>query len=136
MTSKIFKSILCVAIAVLAASLIIVTGVMHSHFSDAQVTMLKDELSLAANAVQSLGSEYLETLENDRYRFTLVVPDGSVVYDTHAAADTMENHADREEIQEEIPEVDAIVGTTAIEDIVAAVEEVHTVNCSGKEKPL
>lgn len=30
----------------------------------------------------------------------------------------------REEIQTEIPEVDAIVGTTAIEDIVAAVEEV------------
>lgn len=30
----------------------------------------------------------------------------------------------REEIQQEIPQVDAIVGTTAIEDIVAAVEEV------------
>lgn len=30
----------------------------------------------------------------------------------------------REEIQQEIPEVDAIIGTTAIEDIVAAVEEV------------
>ncbi len=30
----------------------------------------------------------------------------------------------REEIQEEIPQVDAIIGTTAIEDIVAAVEEV------------
>ncbi len=30
----------------------------------------------------------------------------------------------REEIQKEIPEVDAIIGTTAIEDIVAAVEEV------------
>lgn len=30
----------------------------------------------------------------------------------------------REEIQQEIPEVDAIVGTTAIEDIVTAVEEV------------
>lgn len=30
----------------------------------------------------------------------------------------------REEIQKEIPQVDAIVGTTAIEDIVAAVEEV------------
>lgn len=30
----------------------------------------------------------------------------------------------KEEIQQEIPEVDAIIGTTAIEDIVAAVEEV------------
>ncbi len=47
----------------------------------------------------------------------------------------------REEIQEEIPQVDAIIGTTAIEDIVSAVEEVLAGNSQNhyrdiNEKPV
>ncbi len=42
----------------------------------------------------------------------------------------------REEIQKEIPQVDAIVGTTAIEDIVAAVEEVLAGNSQNHYKDI
>ena len=100
MTSKIFKSILSVAVAVLMASLIIIIGVLYPYFGGVQESQLKDELSLAAEAVQQLGEGYLENLDSDRYRLTWVNSDGTVIFDSHADATTMENHADREEIKE------------------------------------
>ena len=100
MTSKIFKSILTAAIAVLLASLVIIIGVLYPYFGGVQESQLKDELSLAAEAVQQLGENYLKNLDSDRYRLTWVGADGTVIFDSHADAATMENHADREEIQE------------------------------------
>ncbi|MBR5559498.1 MAG: ATP-binding protein [Oscillospiraceae bacterium] len=99
MTSKIFKSILSVALAVLMASLIIITGVLYQYFGTTQESQLRDELSLAAEATQQLGKGYLENLDSDRYRLTWVNADGTVIFDSHADAATMENHADREEIK-------------------------------------
>jgi two-component system phosphate regulon sensor histidine kinase PhoR len=100
MTSKIFKSILSVAIAVLMASLIIIVGVLYPYFGGVQESQLKDELSLAADATEQLGESYLANLDSDRYRLTWVDTDGTVIFDSHADAGTMENHADREEIKE------------------------------------
>ena len=100
MTSKIFKSVLFMTIAVLMASLLIVTGVLYRYFGTVQETQLKDELSLAAEATKQLGETYLESLSSDRYRLTWVSSDGEVLFDSHADAAAMENHADREEIKE------------------------------------
>jgi len=100
MTSKIFKSILSVAIAVLMASLIIITGVLYRYFGNVQEAQLKDELSFAADATEQLGERYLEQLDSDRYRLTWVGADGIVLFDSHADAAAMENHANREEIKE------------------------------------
>ena len=100
MTSKILKSILSVAVAVLAASLVIIIGVLYPYFGNVQENQLKDELSLAASATEQLGEEYLEGLDSGRYRLTWVGPDGTVIFDSHADAAAMENHADREEIKE------------------------------------
>ena len=100
MTSKIMKSILSVAIAVLMASLTIITGILYPYFGSVQESQLKDELSLAASATQQLGKGYLEQLNADRYRLTWVNADGTVIYDSHVDAETMENHAERKEIRE------------------------------------
>ena len=100
MTSKIFKSILAVAIAVLFSSLVIIISVLYPYFGDVQVSQLKDELSLAASATEQLGEGYLEGLDYDRYRLTWVNADGTVIFDSHADSAAMENHADREEIKE------------------------------------
>ena len=100
MTSKILKSILSVAVAVLLATLLVITGVLYQYFGGIQQSQLKDELSLAASATEQLGEQYLETLSSDRYRLTWVAPDGTVLFDTRADAASMENHADREEIKE------------------------------------
>ena len=100
MTSKIFKSILSAVIAVLIANLIIITGVLYQYFGDVQEAQLKDELSLATEATEQLGESYLENLDSNRYRLTWVDTDGTVIFDTHADAASMENHADRKEIKE------------------------------------
>ena len=100
MTSKIFKSILSVALAVLMASLIIITGVLYQYFGTTQEAQLRDELSLAAEATEQLGESYLNSLDSDRYRLTWVGADGTVIFDSHADVASMENHASREEIKE------------------------------------
>ena len=100
MTSKIFKSILSVALAVLMASLIIITGVLYQYFGTTQEAQLRDELSLAAEATEQLGESYLNNLDSDRYRLTWVGADGTVIFDSHADVASMENHASREEIKE------------------------------------
>lgn len=102
MTSKILKSILSVATAVLMASLVIITGVLYRYFGSVQEAQLKDELSLAASAAEQLGESYLEGLDYNRYRLTWVDAEGSVIFDSHADVSVMENHADREEIKEAI----------------------------------
>ena len=102
MTSKIFKSILSVAIAVLMASLVIITGVLYQYFGTMQENQLKDELSLAVQATEQLGESYLEKLDPARYRLTWVGADGEVIFDSHADISAMENHANREEIKEAV----------------------------------
>ena len=102
MTSKIFKSILSVAVAVLMASLIIIIGALYPYFGGVQESQLRDELSLAAEATEQLGESYLSNVDSNRYRLTWVNADGTVIFDSHADATAMENHADREEIKEAI----------------------------------
>ena len=100
MTSKIFRSTVFVAVLVLLCSLGIVMGVLYSHFTGVQVQQLKNELSLAVTGTEQYGNAFLENVEADRFRVTWIDTDGTVLFDTQVDQTTMENHADREEIQE------------------------------------
>ena len=100
MTSKIFRSTVFVAVVVLLCSLGIVIGVLYNHFTGVQVEQLKDELSLAVTGTEQYGNAFLENVEADRFRVTWIDADGTVLFDTQVDQTTMENHADREEIQE------------------------------------
>ncbi|MBO5339404.1 MAG: PAS domain S-box protein [Oscillospiraceae bacterium] len=100
MTSKIFRSTVFVAVVVLLCSLGVVMGVLYSHFSEVQVEQLKDELSLAVTGTEQYGNAFLKNVEPGRFRVTWIDVDGTVLYDTQVDESAMENHADREEIQE------------------------------------
>ena len=100
MTKKIFYSIFLVAIAVLLACFSIIMGVLYDYSNTIQKNHMKDELELVAQAVETSGVQYLERLETDSCRITLVSSDGDVLYDSKTSADKMENHAKREEIKE------------------------------------
>ena len=101
MTKKIFRSMILTAGAVLLASMVIIMGCLYEYFCGVQEQQLKDELSLAASAMERLdGQSYLTSLRSDRYRLTWVAADGTVLYDTQADAGTMENHIQRQEIQQ------------------------------------
>ena len=100
MTSKIFRATVFVEVVVLLCSLGIVLGVLYNHFTGVQVQQLKDELSLAVTGTEQYGNAFLENVEADRFRVTWIDTDGTVLFDTQVDQTNMENHADREEIQE------------------------------------
>ena len=100
MTKKIFRSILTVGVAVLACSLLLVMGCFYSFYEGMQEHQLGDELRIAAAAVETNGSTYLEKIKSDRFRVTWIASDGTVLYDTQADAAQMENHLEREEVRE------------------------------------
>lgn len=76
---KIFQSILLVAGCVLLASLLIIMGFLYDYFGGVEENQLRDELSLAAAAVEDGGTDYLSRLTADRYRLTWIAADGSVL---------------------------------------------------------
>ncbi len=102
MRKKIFRSLIFVSIMVMFLSSVISTTFLHSYFNKEQVDKLHIELELVADAVNELGVSYLDRVEDDTLRFTVINKSGSVVYDTKADTETMENHADREEIIEAV----------------------------------
>ncbi len=100
MTEKIFQSILLVAGCVLLASLLIIMGFLYDYFGGVEENQLRDELSLAAAAVEDGGTDYLSRLTADRCRLTWIAADGSVLYDTRTDAESLENHASRAEVSQ------------------------------------
>ena len=94
------KHAVSVAMVVLVASLFIASSFLYDYFNRSQVNQLKEELSLVAENIDKVGTEYFENFDSSIFRFTLVSSDGSVLYDSQAKAGEMENHLEREEISE------------------------------------
>lgn len=100
MTKRIFQSICIVAVTVLLASLALVMGVLYDYFSRVQREQLSAQADLAAKGVADLGRDYLMELELEGCRISWIAADGSVLYDSQGDSSAMENHLDREEVQE------------------------------------
>ena len=100
MTQKIFRSIVLIAGAVLLASLVIIMGCLYEYFGGVQEQQLQDELGLAAIMVEDGGETGLQRVDTRRYRLTWIDADGTVLYDTDADAESLENHGGRAEVQQ------------------------------------
>ena len=99
MAKKIFRSTMAVGLWVLLLSAALFLGMLYQYFTDHFTQELESETWLVARGVESMGLDYLDGLRTDN-RITWVAQDGTVLYDNEADAAAMENHADREEIQE------------------------------------
>ena len=99
MTKKIFSSIMLTAACVLLASMITIVGFLRDYFGGIEESGLREELGIAAVGVEDDGTDYLTALPDGQRRFTWIAADGSVIYDTKADADSLENHSDREEFK-------------------------------------
>ena len=99
MTSRLFRNAVLVGLSVFFLTAALFIGILYNHFDDQMDRVLENESVLVARGVEALGLDYLEELDSD-LRITWVDEDGSVRYDSVADAAAMENHGDREEIQQ------------------------------------
>lgn len=100
MTKRIFRSICLVAVTVFLASLILIMGVLYEYFSNVQHAQLKVQTNLAAQGVSNQGMDYFNNLRLANCRITWIDSDGTVLYDSAANKDEMENHLERQEVKE------------------------------------
>ena len=100
MTKRIFRSICFVALTVFLASVVLIMGVLYEYFSNTEQAQLKMQTSLAAQGVMHAGIAYFHDFEVTNYRITWIDADGNILYDSQSDAAEMENHLEREEVQE------------------------------------
>lgn len=102
MHNKIFRSSMLVTLLVLLSSIVLIMGILYDYFESQLINELKREAAYISIAIENEGIEYLDSIENENERITLIAPDGTVIADTVADTDVLENHIDREEVKEAI----------------------------------
>ena len=100
MTKKIFRSIVLAVAVVLVISFSVVTLVLYNNFSQVSSDKLADQLHIVSTSVELMGDDYLSAFQSENYRVTWIDTDGTVLFDTEADSDSMDNHSNREEIEE------------------------------------
>lgn len=91
--------------AVLLAALVLIMGILYEYFSDNQMDQLKKQTELAPKQwklwlLLEDRSAYLNNLDVGDGRITWIDSEGAVLFDNKKSSAEMENHLDREEIEE------------------------------------
>lgn len=100
LSKKIFHSAIIVALLVLVASVVLIMGVLYDYFESSLLSQLQEKAEYIAYVVNQEGNELIEGYSGEESRISIIASDGTVIYDTAADAETLENHSDREEIIE------------------------------------
>ncbi len=100
MTKKISKAIVLVSCLTLLCALVFIVGSFYNYSEEIQLQNQQANLDMVAVGVSQNGMEYLNALHADNYRVTWIDSDGTVLFDSQANSQTMENHADREEFKQ------------------------------------
>lgn len=98
MRKQVFASIfLTTLFSTLLMSVLIFT-VMYGQFYNEVKQSVQKEASVIKSGYTLLGDKFLDTLQGDVYRVTIIAQDGTVLYDNLRNPAAMENHSDRPEI--------------------------------------
>ena len=100
MTKRIFQAVCLVAAMVLVLSTGVLLALFYDNYVGRAEQSLRTEATFVAQGLNTCGEDYLLGLTDRSRRITLVDQDGTVRYDNTADAGQMENHLEREEIQE------------------------------------
>lgn len=99
--SRVFRSCLTVAAAAALVCIAIFSVFAYREFSRENHSNLRAEAQYIARAVEVSGMSYLSGLEPEPgSRITWIAPDGTVLCDTEVSPEAMDNHRNREEVQE------------------------------------
>ncbi len=100
MKRKIYSAILLSGVIIMFLGAAVAMITLYNYYTNIQEQQLKDEFALAAAGVSIEGETFLKELDSDSVRVTWIAADGTVLYDTQANEQEMENHADRQEVRE------------------------------------
>lgn len=100
MNKKIFRSTVLVALLVLTASITLIMGVLYNYFENQLKSELKSKAEYISYALENEGISYLDRIDKQNERITLVSPNGTVIADTAADISALDNHAERDEIKQ------------------------------------
>ncbi len=100
MNKKIFRSSLLTAFLVLASTIALIMGTLYDFFERQMQEELEGRADVIAQAVEKDGVRFFDGFSSSDERVTLIDLDGSVLYDSEAEEGTLDNHAEREEIEE------------------------------------
>ncbi len=100
MFSKIFRSNFITSMLILAISFCMIFAVLYNYFEAQIFTELENEAKYISYSVKNEGFSYINNFDTAGKRITLVAQDGTVLADTAANAEELENHSERSEIKE------------------------------------
>lgn len=100
MTKKIFQSTITVVITMLLLSFLLITGVLYQHFEQMQLNQMQSMATFVMQGAEEDGVDYFKDLKETEVRVTWIAADGTVLYDNCYDAAKMENHRNRQEVQE------------------------------------
>lgn len=101
MSHKIFKSTFWISIEIFALTMGVTAALLFSFLENRTLDELREEANILSYGIEAQGQEYLNRINTDR-RVTLIRRDGTVLYDNEADPSTMENHSNREEVEEAV----------------------------------
>ena len=100
MNKKIFKNIFLSSIIIFICSLVVITGLLFHMLKEQTFRQLKAETEDAAELLEQDGESQIGDVIVGEHRVTLIQSDGTVLYDNRKDPSEMENHINREEVQE------------------------------------
>ena len=106
MARRIFRSMVALLVCVILGGTAVVVGCLYRYYEKEYTASLTSEASYIAADVEKEGGEFFESYSREDLRITWIDADGTVLYDTVEDASKMENHADREEVQEALEGAD------------------------------
>lgn len=111
MVKRIFKNTFGLSIIILLISYGIIVGILYDYFGDQIEREMKAEAAYIACGMEVVGKDYLEgfrvngyvngnRVETHKNRITWISQNGVVLYDSNVNETTMEDHSNRQEVQE------------------------------------
>lgn len=99
MHKKIFRSSVLITLFILITSVALIMGILYDYFESQLINELKREAGYISIAIENEGLDYLSGINDKNERITLIAPDGTVIADTVADAESLENHGSRDEVK-------------------------------------
>ena len=100
MTGKIIRSLFSLAMLVLVTGAALFSGILYGYYEKQSFASLAQEAEQLQQTMEYVSPEQMRSTD----RITLISSDGTVLYDSVARADAMENHLSREEVAQALRE--------------------------------